>query len=55
MDVTNVVLGTVTGIITALKGIADLLLEPVVLPFIGLSFVTAGVGTWRKLVPAKKK
>jgi hypothetical protein len=50
----NVILGTVTAIITALKGVADLLTEPVVLPFIGLSFVSAGVGTWKKLVPRKK-
>lgn len=52
---TGTVLGGVAGVITALSSVADLLTNPVALPFVSLAFVTAAVGTWKKLVPAKKK
>lgn len=50
----NVILGLVSDIVTSLTSVVTLLTNPVVLPFVALSFVTAAVGTWKKLVPRKK-
>lgn len=55
VDSGNVVLGLVSEIVTSLTSVVTLLTNPVVLPFVVLSFVTAAVGTWKKLVPSKKK
>ena len=54
-DSGNVILGTVTEVVAGATSVATLLTQPAVLPFVGLAFVTAAVGTWRKLVPTKKK
>ncbi|MNZ31552.1 hypothetical protein D3C78_488550 [compost metagenome] len=54
-DSGNIVLGMVSEIVTSLTSVVSLLTQPVVLPFTVLAFVTAAVGTWKKLIPAKKK
>lgn len=53
--VVDTVLGSVTGIVTALKGVAGLFTEPVPLAFVSLAFVSAAIGTFRKMVPMKKR
>jgi hypothetical protein len=49
------VLGIISDVVGAVGSVLDLFTKPVVLPFVGLAFVSAAVGTAKKLVPSKKK
>jgi hypothetical protein len=51
----NVILGLVGDVVSSLTSVVTLMTNPVVLPFVALAFVTAAAGTWKKLVPTKKK